>query len=96
MSRVVFSPLAEEDLTEILDYIAEDSPANAIHFVQTIRDKCDLLASQPGLGRRRPEFRGGRYRSFTVGHYLIFYEPSERGIQIARVQHGARDLEPLL
>jgi toxin ParE1/3/4 len=95
MSRVVFSPLAEADLDAILDYIARDKPQAAVDFVARLREKCYLLAAHPEMGQRRPEFRTGEYRVFSVGNYVIFYRPAGGGIEIARVVSGFRDLEAL-
>jgi len=96
MNRAIFAPLAERDLDEILVYIAERNAAAALQLVRKLRRKCDDLAEFPHMGRARPEFRGGDLRSFPVGNYLIFYRPVETGIEVARVLHGARDLESIL
>lgn len=96
MSRLLFAPLAEQDLHDILEYIAKDDPAAAVGFVRELRDKCQLLAEHPHLGRPRPVFRSGTFRSFPVGSYVIFYRPVGEGIEVARVVHGARDLDALL
>lgn len=53
-----------------------------------------LLALQPMMGRRRPEI-GLDVRSFPHGDYLVFYWPESRGVGVARVVHGARDLAKL-
>jgi plasmid stabilization system protein ParE len=47
MSRLAFTPLAEADLNEILDYIAGHRPLTAVAAMTRIREKCDLLASHP-------------------------------------------------
>lgn len=45
--------------------------------------------------------RGGRpdiapdLRYYPVGNYLIFYRPTETEIQVARVLHGARDIQAI-
>lgn len=96
MSRAVFSPLAEQDLAEIQDYISRDKPEAAAKFIESPRETCSIIASQPDMGRSRPEFRGGNLRSFPVGNYLIFYRSSADGVEIARVVHGARDIESIL
>ena len=48
------------------------------------------------MGELRVEFATGRYRSFTVGNYVIYFVPASGGIRIARVLHGARDHNALL
>ncbi len=37
---VLFTPLADTDLEEIGDYIAQDNPARALAFIQEIRAQC--------------------------------------------------------
>ena len=60
------------------------------------------LARTPGVGRPRPlrSPKAKNLRSWKVADFpkhLIFYRPlpDERGVQIVRVVHGARDLEAL-
>ena len=95
MAKLVFAPLAELDLDDILAYIARDKPDAAIKWVRKIRDKCAFLADNPEVGERRPEFRTGEFRCSLVGSYVIFYRPTSDGIEIARVVRGDRDLRNL-
>ena len=53
-----------------------------------------LVAGQPLLGRLCPEL-APNLRSFPVGNYVIFYRPIDNGIEVARVLHGARDIDSL-
>lgn len=46
------------------------------------------------MGRSREELAPG-LRSFPVARYVVFYRTGHRGIEIARVLHGARDLDLL-
>ena len=55
-----------------------------------------MLVAQPEMGELRSEFATGRYRSFSVGNYVIYYSPVPDGIRVARVLHGARDHRALL
>ncbi|MCC7382255.1 MAG: type II toxin-antitoxin system RelE/ParE family toxin [Deltaproteobacteria bacterium] len=45
-------------------------------------------------GRSREEL-GPSIHSFPVGDYIIFYRPVKGGIEIARILHGARDIDAL-
>jgi toxin ParE1/3/4 len=54
-----------------------------------------LLAGQPRLGRLRPEL-ATNLRSFPIGNSLIFYRPTQEGIEVARGLPGARNIDPLL
>jgi len=83
------------DMADIWNYIADDSEANADAFLHTIDNKLSLIATQPGMGRPRPELAPG-LRSFPVGRYIILYQTLPDGIEIIRVLHSARDLDALL
>jgi toxin ParE1/3/4 len=89
---IVLQPRARADLSDIWQFIAEDSDDQADAFIDLIDQKFELLAQQSGLGRRREELAEG-LRRFPVGRYVIFYLLIPGGVQIVRVLHGARDIE---
>ena len=95
MSKVLRRPAAETDLIEIWVYIAEENPAAADALLESINDTCRTLATAPLMGRTRDELLPG-IRSFPVGHYVIFYQPIEDGIDVVRVLHGARDFPSVI
>lgn len=76
--KLVFTPLAEADVGEILDYVAEHRPHTARAVIARIREKCELLAGNPEIGQQRNEFRGND-RSFPVQRWVIFYRITRRG-----------------
>jgi toxin ParE1/3/4 len=95
MSRVRFAVDARRDLDEIWEYSAEHGGVDAAErFANAIEKRCRLLATAPEAGRRRDELGPG-LRSFPVGPYVIFYRRAKRGIEIARVLRGARDIAEL-
>lgn len=72
--RVVLTALADADLDDILDYIldyiATDSPARAISFMEELRDKTiKTLSNAPMGGARR-----GSVRFFPFGNYVAVCE----------------------
>lgn len=92
MPVVLLRPRARDDITDIWDYIADDSELQADAFVDRLDAKFQLLARQPELGRVREELSPG-LRSFPLGRYVIFYESISDGIAVVRVLHSARDLD---
>ena len=94
MPRLTLSPRSHADLIEIWSYIADDSEANADAFIDKLDAVLRMLAQQPGTGRRREDLAFG-IRSFPVGRYMVFYRSSERTVEIVRVLHAARNIEPL-
>lgn len=89
---------AEEDLNDILEYIAADNPSAAAAVLDRIENDLRLMSQQPQLGRIPEEedlVRMG-YRFLVVRDYLIFYTLEERTILVHRIVHGARDYLRLL
>jgi toxin ParE1/3/4 len=86
MARYVISPLAEQDIEAIGDYIAQenyiaqDNPHRALTFIAELRSQCAKLSASPQACRLRPEL-GESIRSYAFGNYVIF------------VLHGAMDIE---
>jgi len=92
MPRVTRRPLAESDILEIWDCIADDSLAAADRWVGRLDEQFRMLAAQPMMGRAREELASG-VRSFPFGRYVVFYMPKDAGIDVVRVLHGARDID---
>jgi toxin ParE1/3/4 len=92
--RAYLSKQAEADVDDIWLYVAHDSIRAADRLIADFHRKCELLASSPGLGRRRDELRPS-LRSFPWGEYVIFYRLSTEGIEIVRILHGHRDIEKI-
>ena len=90
------SKRAERDLEGIHDRIAVHDPEAAQRVRKAILDTADLLAQNPGIGRRilaaRP--RHAQIRWFVVPRfrsYLIFYRPFKDTALVIRILHAARD-----
>lgn len=94
MAIVFKRPLAELDLLEIWDYIADDSLDRADDFLDRIEEKLQALARNPGMGRRREELLPG-LQSFPISNYVVFYREIEDGIDVIRVLRGSRDVEAI-
>ncbi|PHS35008.1 MAG: plasmid stabilization system protein [Robiginitomaculum sp.] len=98
--RITHSPLAETDLDEISDYFAGESFEVAIRFSDAVKSTEKTLLDMPKMGvprkYRAPELKGLRMLLVNdFKSYLIFYKPTDYGIHIVRVLHGARDLKAL-
>lgn len=91
MGHVSKRPLALADLAEIWSFIADGSEANADRFLDKLDQKLHLLATQPQMGRARPELMAGLH-SFPIARYVVFYLAQAGGIEVVRVLHSARDI----
>lgn len=89
--RLELSPLAETDLEAIGDYIALDSPGNALRFIQDLRDQCNKIGKAPMAYVARTELGEG-LRSCAHGRYVIFFRASDSIVRIERILHSALDI----
>lgn len=93
--RLTLTPLAEQDLEAIGDYIAADNPTRALSFIRELRTQCQRIAANPPGYRLRPEL-GEDIRSCAHGNYVIFFVATPEAVTIIRVLHGARDIPTVL
>jgi toxin ParE1/3/4 len=84
---------AEDDLSEIINYIAADRPSAADALATKIERDLNLLSKNPQLGRipNEEELMRLGYRYLVVQNYLIFYTMEDQIIYVHRILHGARD-----
>ncbi len=85
--------IAEDDLAEIITYVAADRPSAADALATKIEKNLSLLSKNPYLGRipKEEELSRLHYRYIVVENYLIFYTIDEQTIYVHRILHGARD-----
>jgi toxin ParE1/3/4 len=92
MPTLIVSPLAEEDLEEIWSFIAERDVEAADRLIDEITGRFDHLLAYPEAGRARHDLLVN-LRSIPVKRYVIFYQPTDDGVEIFRVLHGSRDVQ---
>ena len=95
MPTVSRRPLAALDILDIWDYIADDDIAAADRWVDELDAAFGRLATQPKMGRARPEIAPD-LRSFPFMRYVIYYVPLPDGVDVVRVLHSARDIDGLV
>jgi toxin ParE1/3/4 len=91
MARFRVSRKAIQDLDDIWYFIATDSESAASEQMDRLYSAFRALASQPRMGRERPEIGPGM-RSFVTAEQVIFYQIRDSGVLIVRVWDGRRNL----
>lgn len=99
--KVFRSGQVHEDLMAIYLHIGKDRPAAAEEVLDRIESTIELLSTLPGLGNRwkspDPRLSGLPVAVVTpYRNYLVFFRRSDRGVEVYRVVHGARDLEQIV
>ena len=101
-ARHFVSPAADRDLDDQAAFLAADaSLETALRFYDAAASTFEKIASMPGIGERwesaQPRLVGLRVsRVDGFENHLIFYKPTDDGIEIVRVLHGARDIGSIL
>lgn len=94
MNRVVFSKAAVIDRREITAYTVERfGLRQAQRLLDVFQVTVVRLAESRHLGRAKPELDppGRSFLYFSMmRRFVIAYEPSDDGIRVARILHGAR------
>jgi toxin ParE1/3/4 len=94
MATIETSPKALHDLQQIWNDIAHDSVEHADRFIDRIQEKCEMLDRQPSIGESRSDLERS-VREVPIGNYVIFYRPSQSGVEVVRVLHAARNIRNL-
>ncbi len=90
--KIIWSPLAIERASEIAEYIAQDKPAAAEKWIDTVFAKVEILSSTPEIGRIVPEIRNSQFRELIYGNYRTIYRIEEKRISILTIRHGMQIL----
>jgi plasmid stabilization system protein ParE len=94
MKNHVLTPEARDNLLDIIDFIAADSPAAADRVLTDFEQAFESLGTNPGMGHYRDDLLSRQHRFHSVYSYLIVYRWQATPIQIVAIVHGARDLGP--
>jgi len=78
-------------------HIARDNRSAAVSLLDCF-DKFQLLATHNQIGTLRTDLADilPNLRTFSVGNYVIFFQPTDYGVRIVRVLHSARDTRSAL
>jgi addiction module RelE/StbE family toxin len=97
--KIEWAGVAENDLKGIVEYIAEDSPVNALKILKKIKQKASSLYALPERGRIVPELQEQGimiYRELIIPPWRIIYRISETKIYVLSVLDGRQNVEDIL
>ena len=86
--KLIWSPIAVERASEIVDYIFQDKPSAAEKWIQTVFEKVDHIRLNPEIGRIVPEINDRQFRELIYGNYRIIYHIGTKEISILTIRHG--------
>jgi len=97
--KIVWSSIAETDLKNIIGYISEDSPQNALKILRKIKEKASSLYTLPERGRIVPELQNQgilQYRELVTTPWRLIYRIAEQNIFILSVIDSRQNVEDIL
>lgn len=97
--KVHWAGIAEEDLRNIVLYIAEDSPTNARAVFEKIKEKASSLTLFPERGRTVPELQDqgiSLYRELIPSPWRIIYRVEGKKVYILSVLDSRQNVEDIL
>ncbi len=97
--EILWAGVAENDLKEIIEYVAADSPSEALKIFKKIRIKASSLYTLPERGRIVPELQDQGillYRELIVPPWRILYRISDTKVYVLSVLDGRQNVEDIL
>jgi toxin ParE1/3/4 len=87
--KIVWTGPARQDLRQVFEYIAGDSPKATSKLLAVIKECAALLQDNPHMGRLG-RVNGTRELIIIGTPYILPYRVKDSQIQILAVFHGAR------
>ncbi|MDL1960056.1 MAG: type II toxin-antitoxin system RelE/ParE family toxin [Deltaproteobacteria bacterium] len=97
--KVIWADIAENDLKNIIEFIANDSLSNAQKVFDKITEKASGLYILPERGRLVPELKDQgilQYRELIHFPWRIIYRISENKVYVLSVIDSRRNIEDIL
>lgn len=97
--EIIWARVAENDLKEIIEYIAFDSSANALRIFKKIKNKASSLYTMPERCCRVSELKDQgvmQYRELIIPPWRIMFRISEMKVYVLSVLDSRRNIEDLL
>jgi len=96
---IVWARVAENDLKEIIDYIAIGSPSNALSIFKKIKNKASSLSTMPERCRIVLELKDQgimQYRELIIPPRRIIFRIAEIRVYVLSVLDSRRNIEDIL
>ena len=97
--KVHWAGIAEEDLKNIILYIAEDSPTNARNIFEKIKETASSLTLFPERGRIVPELQDQGiflYRELIIAPWRLVYRIADKKVYVLSVIDSRQNVEDIL
>ncbi len=97
--HILWINTANEDLKEIIEYMANDSVDTAIKQLDKIKENAQKLSHFPTQGRVIPELAKQniyKYHELIISPWRLMYKVEESVVYVLAVLDGRRNIEDIL
>ena len=91
--KLIWSPLAVEQVRDIAAYIALDKPSAAVQWAEKIFNSVERLSDFPESGRVVPEIQRNEIREIVQDNYRVIYKVKPKEILVLVVKSYRQKLE---
>ena len=91
--KIIWSPLAVDQVRDIAAYIALDKPAVAVKWAEKIFNSVELLSEHPESGRVVSEINRVEIRELVQGNYRVIYKVKPKEILVLVVKSYRQQLK---
>ncbi len=91
--KIIWSPLAVDQVRDIASYIALDKPAIAVEWAEKIFNSVEVLLEFPESGRVVPEINRQEIRVLVLGNYRLIYKLEQKEILVLIVKSYRQKLK---
>ena len=99
IDEVIWASAVENDLAGIIEYLAIDSPANALKVLDKLKEKAANLHHSPKRGRIIPELQEYgiyQYRELIAAPWRLMYRAQEDKVYVLAVLDSRQNIEDIL
>jgi len=90
--RVIWAPLARDQVADAFSYISVEQPAAALRWFDEIVDRTGSLSTFPDIGQVMPEAGRPEVREIYVEPYRLIYRRDPDLVVIIGVFHWRQDV----
>ncbi len=97
--KVIWANVAEKDLISIIEYIADESPQNALEILNKIEQHAADLYILPERGRIVPELQDQgimQYMELIIAPWRLIYRVSDRKLYVLSLIDSRQNVEDIL
>ena len=85
--KIIWAPRVVEKISELADFITEDSPPRAKKWLESIFESVEQLSDFPEIGRILPNQNDHNLRQLIIENHHVIYRINKKQIRILVIRN---------